>query len=253
MKKYIHGKLYNTDTSSLLASREYGEKASAAWYVESLFRKRSGELFLYGEGGDASPYGSARIVPLTWDDARQWAESRLPEEEYAAIFEPEDAVGAKERLLLSLSSSAAGFARRGAAIEGKSLSAYIEGLITHQQVKESEEREMKKLEKSIRHAMTDYGAKLRAGGYWSLPGHGSGIVRQGHRTFRDAYCDVDDGIVTCIRMYGCGDAWDRRDHDGETCEITESIVGYLDGDLDYSWDALIESIADTVEKYTAEE
>ena len=99
------------------------------------------------------------------------------------------------------------------------------------------------------HAVADYATRDSAT-TWK---DGSGIVRQGHRTFRDAYCDVDDGIVTCIRMYGCGDAWDRRDHDGETCEITESIVGYLDGDLDYSWDALIESIADTVEKYTAEE
>lgn len=63
---------------------------------ETLYRKRKGEFFLYGEGGPMSKYGVAygdnewgygeEIRPLTVDEAKAWAEENLDADEYEAVF-----------------------------------------------------------------------------------------------------------------------------------------------------------------------
>ncbi|MDY2723912.1 MAG: hypothetical protein SOV20_08880 [Coriobacteriales bacterium] len=99
MRRIIDGRVYDTETA-----QQVGGDCSPAglgprdfqWYEENLFRKRTGEYFLYGEGGPASPYaepygqtgrqGGAMIRPLTYDEAREWAESHLEAREYEAEF-----------------------------------------------------------------------------------------------------------------------------------------------------------------------
>lgn len=99
MKKIISGKVYDTETA-----QQVGEPWSADgfgpsdfdWCEETLYRKRTGEYFLHGEGGArtkyAEPYGQSgwtggeRIMPMEYDQARNWAEGHLTADEYIAAF-----------------------------------------------------------------------------------------------------------------------------------------------------------------------
>lgn len=99
MRKIIDGKLYDTEKA-----KRVGEPWSPAgfgpgdfgWCEEALYRKRTGEYFLHGEGGPntryAEPYGQSgwtggeRIMPLTYDEAREWAEQHMDADAYIAAF-----------------------------------------------------------------------------------------------------------------------------------------------------------------------
>ena len=57
MKKIINGKKYDTDTAQELASWDNG----GGWRdfhhcEETLYRKKTGEFFLFGEGGPMTKY-----------------------------------------------------------------------------------------------------------------------------------------------------------------------------------------------------
>lgn len=85
MKKIIAGRLYDTETATKIAdyhsSYPYND---FGYYEESLYRKKTGEFFLYGEGGPASKYaksvgqnewrGSEKIIPISYENAQKWAE-----------------------------------------------------------------------------------------------------------------------------------------------------------------------------------
>lgn len=100
MKKIINGKLYNTETAKLVANWWNGLGVSDFRNCEeSLYLKKTGEFFLYGEGGGLSPYaehfGSGwgygkKITPLTEEEARQWAESHMEADEYLKIWKAEE-------------------------------------------------------------------------------------------------------------------------------------------------------------------
>lgn len=140
MKKIINGKLYDTETASCVGSwsNNYSPRDFQS-VQEDLYRKRTGEFFLYGEGGPASKYavsvggnswsGGAKIIPLTVEQAREWAEKHLDADEYQEIFGEVVEDDSRTTLSISLSASAAGTARRAAAAAETSLSAYIESLI----------------------------------------------------------------------------------------------------------------------------
>ena len=96
MKKVINSKLYNTQTATMLASYENHYLPNDFHYVEeALYRKKTGEFFLYAYGGALSIYaehfergfrGSERIIPLTEDEAREWAEAYADADTYMEIF-----------------------------------------------------------------------------------------------------------------------------------------------------------------------
>jgi hypothetical protein len=99
MKKIINGRMYNTDTAKRLDWASDGEGFSH--WKEELYQKKTGEFFLYGEGGPASPYARRcgqngwsdgwTIAPITEQQAREWAERNLAADEYIEIFgEPEE-------------------------------------------------------------------------------------------------------------------------------------------------------------------
>ena len=100
MKKIINGRRYCTDTAVPCGEYEYGEKGTSEHYSEVLYRKSTGEFFIHGVGGPASPYaeeveinswrGGEAIKPLTDEEARKWAEKHLTGEEYEKIFTVED-------------------------------------------------------------------------------------------------------------------------------------------------------------------
>lgn len=102
MRKIIHGKKYDTDTANQVCdpTSPVGmyDVSDFHYYEETLYRKKTGEYFLYGWGGPLSPYsepygqrgsqGGERISPLTLEQAREWAERHLTAEEYEAEFGP---------------------------------------------------------------------------------------------------------------------------------------------------------------------
>lgn len=97
MKKILNNRLYDTDTARCLGSDSYsGSRSDFHWWHEELYQKRTGEYFLYGEGGPMSRYARTvgqnewsageKIMPLTPARALDWAEEHLSADEYEAAF-----------------------------------------------------------------------------------------------------------------------------------------------------------------------
>ena len=103
---------------------------------------------------------------------------------------------------------------------------------------------MTKLEKSIRSEMKFWGPRIRAG-YYVLRGHTGDIPKGG--TIKALYASYEDGVVTDIRLYLQGDAWQRRDYEGweGTVDITKALEDYIRSYYS-TWDDLIEGIAEIV-------
>lgn len=100
MKKIINKKLYDTETAKLVANWWNGLGVSDFRNCEeSLYLKKTGEFFLYGEGGGLSPYAEhfvdgwgygKKITPLTEEEAREWAEKHMSADEYLKIWKAEE-------------------------------------------------------------------------------------------------------------------------------------------------------------------
>lgn len=97
MKKIISGKIYDTETAELVGSwSNAGSWRDFSHIEEELYRKRTGEFFLHGEGGPMTQYaratgqnswsGGERIMPTSFAEAREWAEKHLDGDEYEKIF-----------------------------------------------------------------------------------------------------------------------------------------------------------------------
>lgn len=96
MKKILNGKLYNTDTAKLIGGYSYGTPRDFKYIAEDLYKKKTGEFFIAGEGGAMTEYfrqtgqnsysGGEDIFPLTEKEAREWAEEHLTAEEYIEAF-----------------------------------------------------------------------------------------------------------------------------------------------------------------------
>lgn len=102
MKAVINGRKYDTETAEMVGSWSNNlGRGDWHWCNEELYRKKTGEFFLYGEGGGLSPHRTwlthnsfregERIVPMTEDEAKAWVEKNLSYWDYANLFgEPEE-------------------------------------------------------------------------------------------------------------------------------------------------------------------
>lgn len=102
MKSIINGKKYDTSTAEQLGNYTNSLSDSDFRNIdEDLYRKENGEFFLAGEGGPLTKYAqnvcgggkcSGRgIVPLSVQEAQEWAEKNLRYRDYVEIFgEPEE-------------------------------------------------------------------------------------------------------------------------------------------------------------------
>lgn len=135
MKKVINGKAYDTEKAKPVAYWEnWGSWRDFEHIEETLYQKRTGEFFLFGEGGPKTKYaeqegqncwtGGSKIIPLSWEAARKWAEEHLDADKYAEIFEVEED-NEKTILSVSIPSAVAERTRLEAAKAGISLSDYI--------------------------------------------------------------------------------------------------------------------------------
>ena len=97
MKRIIKGKVYDTATAKELGWWEnIQDVRNFNHFSETLYRKRTGEFFLYGEGGPSTKYsqrvdqncwsGGEDIIPISVDNAREWVEDHLEAEDYEKIF-----------------------------------------------------------------------------------------------------------------------------------------------------------------------
>ena len=137
MKKIINGKLYDTDKALRLGVAKGGEGFSH--WCEELYQKRTGEFFLYGQGGAMTKYaqalsdnswsGGEKIMPLSFETARQWTKEHLSAEVYARAFgipaEGEDFVA----LNIQIDAALMAKLRARAAEDGASLTATVAALL----------------------------------------------------------------------------------------------------------------------------
>ena len=96
MKKIIKGKLYDTDTAIEIGNWSNGYPWSDFHCeYETLYKKKTGEYFLFAEGGplsehrerigDGWTYGES-IIPMSIGEAKSWAEGKLDMDEYISEF-----------------------------------------------------------------------------------------------------------------------------------------------------------------------
>lgn len=139
MRKIINNKVYDTATATWIGLADNGhEYNDLAYSGETLYRKRTGEYFLHGEGGPMTSYavstgnnwrGSERITPISYAAARQWAEEHLSAETYEAEFGAVTEDDSQVTITLSLRADTVEALRRAAAKAGQSLSAYVERVL----------------------------------------------------------------------------------------------------------------------------
>lgn len=112
------------------------------YVCEELYRKTTGEFFLYGEGGAASKYrerttdgmwcGGEKIIPLKLKEAQAWAEEHLDGDEYEKIFGEVDEAGEKQTVAMSLDKATIEKVKRMAVEKGISVSEFVTQLIARE-------------------------------------------------------------------------------------------------------------------------
>lgn len=144
MQKRIHGLMYDTETATLIAKTDNGYPVSDLKFARyELYKKRTGEYFLYGEGNAASEchhfnrsenaYEAGEIIrPLGIDDVKHWLEKYQDDFDHD-IYEQEfghiKQTGEKKQISLSLTVTAIEKLKRMASFQGKTQSEIVEELI----------------------------------------------------------------------------------------------------------------------------
>ncbi len=86
MKQIIDGRKYDTSTAQKLAEWDNEMfNSDLNLVMEDLYRKKTGEFFLYGRGGDRTKYRTARLIPLSEEEAKAWTEEKA-NDKYEEIF-----------------------------------------------------------------------------------------------------------------------------------------------------------------------
>ena len=96
MKKIVHGRKYDTDTATKIASMDNDLGRNDFRRIEeTLYLKKTGEYFIFGKGGPMTRYseydgnvsrGSCDIVPISIEDAKKWAATYMTVDKFEAHF-----------------------------------------------------------------------------------------------------------------------------------------------------------------------
>jgi len=68
----IERKIYNTETAELIAETAQGSYGDSKGFEEKLYKRGPGDYFIYGHGGENSPYPQPGLFVLSAQDARAW-------------------------------------------------------------------------------------------------------------------------------------------------------------------------------------
>lgn len=140
MKKIINNKIYDTGKAQKCGEYESTPyRNDFHYFCETLYRKKTGEFFLHGEGNAASKYARScgqnercrgeKIVPLTYEAAQQWAEEHLDGDSYIEIFGEPEEDDSVEALNIRISSAKMKKLRQAAGRDELTLVALVEKLI----------------------------------------------------------------------------------------------------------------------------
>lgn len=96
MQTIINGKKYDTETAKVISAYISSDLSESGHIVEILYQKKTGEFFIFGEGGEMTPYskvcrdgtlcGSSRIIPISEKKAKAFVEEYGDAEEYEEAF-----------------------------------------------------------------------------------------------------------------------------------------------------------------------
>lgn len=140
MKYVSKGKEYNTDTAKLCARFEsfFQDKTI------SLYRKSTGEFFLYTEY-ERPESGISGIRPLSYEEAKRWAYEELDLDVFYDIFvKPFEQTSKKTSFKVSISENSVEIMKTFAALSGISISEYTEKLIQEAKEKADAPRKVPK-------------------------------------------------------------------------------------------------------------
>lgn len=139
MKKIINGKRYDTASAKDCGSYYYSNRRDFHYVEETLYQKRTGEFFLYGLGGPASKYAEydgntwsmgEKIMPMTIEEAKAWAEENLTADEYESVFgEVTEVSDTKKTVTFSLPEDVIEKIRMKSAESGVTMSDYIVSIV----------------------------------------------------------------------------------------------------------------------------
>ena len=144
MRKVIKGRTYNTETSKCVGEWSNGLYINDFSYCsEDLYKNTKGTYFLLGEGGPLSKYavtygndtsGSKGVVPMTVEEAQEWAEEHLDAEDYEAEFgvqeEASSDLTTRERVNLTLDTGIMARLRAHSAETGVPMARIVDRAIT---------------------------------------------------------------------------------------------------------------------------
>ncbi len=137
MKKIINGKKYDTETAKEIGFYSNGGTWRDFNHVEeTLYQKRTGEYFLFGEGGPNTRYAERvdnsgwiageQITPMSYSEAQKWCEKNLDADTYEELFGEVTEDDSRKTITANLAIATIEKAKRAAAQKGISLSALIE-------------------------------------------------------------------------------------------------------------------------------
>ena len=113
MKKIINGKKYNTNTAKEIAHASANcDPSDFEFWRETLYKKKTGEFFLHGEGQGnskyASHYGNSRgageeIIPMDENEAREWTIKKLNYNNYKPTIQQNQKIKTSIRIIFFIS------------------------------------------------------------------------------------------------------------------------------------------------------
>ena len=139
MIKIINGRKYSTETAVSIGGVASSLESNLYRVTETLYRKKSGEYFLHGQGGPMTQYatpesggnwsGVEAISPMTYIEAKAWAEEHLTAEEFETTFGVVTDDESTVALNTNLSAAANDKLRRMASTDGISIKMLLERMI----------------------------------------------------------------------------------------------------------------------------
>ena len=95
-RKIINGKMYNTETATEVAYNGFSYPSDFHYFEETLYQKKTGEFFIYGEGGPLSHYrvavdtggwtGGEDFRPISIEEAKTFVEKHASVDTYIELF-----------------------------------------------------------------------------------------------------------------------------------------------------------------------